>query len=262
MVVTTLSDEFQTPLTHRRPWVLSYPIKDLNNAIPLVRTMMFETERTNGIMIIDSEGFLRNPLKPTLHEKAVGVGISHVEVNMSNVKFEPAKLPAKLLMHGIGMGPMGSIPDFATAVGTVKIPSTIISGKGWDGGTLADTAEYVLYAHPLGISVGPGKDHIEGLASSREIQDWVEADYGLPAKQWVQTMVTVTDNYATIQQVLHAIDGLAGSTLKDFMGAGDDFDKLAFISRAHFPTCQVTPLNQVAHPASLAARRVLCGPYK
>ena len=98
---------------------------------------MFEMDRTAGIMILDSEGFLRSALKPTLYTNA-DLSIGHVEVNMSNLEFKPAKLPRKLLQHGIAMGPMGSTPGWAMAVGTTKIPADIISGKPWDGGTLAD----------------------------------------------------------------------------------------------------------------------------
>ena len=222
---------------------------------------MFEMDRTAGIMILDSEGFLRSALKPTLYTNA-DQSIGHVEVNMSNLEFEPAKLPRKLLQHGIAMGPMGSTPGWATAVGTTKIPANIISGKPWDGGTLADTAEYVLFAYPLGVSIGPGKEHVEGRASSRETQDWVESEYNVQTKEWVMTMVSVTDNFATIQQVLHAIDGLAASTLKEYMGGGAEFDNLDLIGRNQFPTCQITPMNQVAHAESLTKRRLLCGPYK
>ena len=227
----------------------------------MVRNMMYETDRTSGIFIIDSEGYLRGALKPSLHTND-DLTLSHVEVNMSNEEFEPARLPVKVLQHAVAMGPMGSVPAWATGVGTTKIPGNIISGKAWDGGTLADTAEYVLYALPLGVSFSHGKAHVEGLASSQEIQDWIESEYDTTFKEWVLGMVSIADNHATIQQVLHAIHQGQGIELKDFMGGAAVFDKLDLIGRQHFPFCQVTPMNQIAHADSLAARRTLCGPYK
>ena len=116
--------------------------------------MMYETDRTSGIFIVDrlSEGYLHGALKPTLHMND-DLTLSHDDVNMSNDKFEPARLPIKVLQHTVVMGPMGLVPEWATAVGTTQIPIDIISGKAWDGGTLADTTEYVLYAVPLGVSL-------------------------------------------------------------------------------------------------------------
>ena len=149
----------------RRPWCLSYPIKDINNAIPLVRNMMYETDRTSGIFIVDSKGYLRGALTPSLHMND-DLTLSHIEVNMSNDKFEPARMPVKVLQHAVAMGPMVSAPEWATSVGTTKIPSDIIPGNAWDGGTLAATAEYVLYVLPLGVSFSHGKAHVKGLASS------------------------------------------------------------------------------------------------
>ena len=66
-------------------------------------------------------------------------------------------------------------------------------------------------------------------------------------------MVSVGENHATIQEVLHAIDAAEGLDLKGFMGNGDAFDKFDLIGRQHFPYCQVTPTNQVAHPDRMDA---------
>ena len=222
---------------------------------------MYETSRTSGIFFVDSEGYLRGALKPSLHTSD-DLTLSHVEVNMSNEEFDPARLPIKVLKHAVAMCPMGSVPGWATGVGATKIPSNIISGKAWDGGTLADTAEYVLYALPLGVSFSHGRAHVEGLASSQETQDLIESEYDTTFKEWVLGMVSIADNHATIQQVLHAIHQGQGIELKDFMGGAAVFGKLDLIGRQHFPFCQVTPMNQVAHADSLAARKNLCGPYK
>jgi len=223
---------------------------------------MYETDGSAGIMFLDSEAYFRSALRPTLLYEADDATVSHLEVNMSDEEFQPAKLPAKVLQHGIGMCPLGAAPAWATAVGTVKIPAAIITGKPWDGATLADTAEYVLYALTLGVSFGYGKAHVEGLASDREIQDWVASEYGETFSEWMKAMVSAADNHATIQQVLHAIGLADGVTLKTFMGDGPEFDALDLIGRQLYPCCQVTPLNQVAHPARLTARRAICGPYE
>ena len=130
---------------------------------------------------------------------------------------------------------MGSPPGWATAVGTSKIPSDIITGKAWDGSTLADTAEYVLYAMPLGVSFSHGKTHAEGLASSQELQDWTESEYDSTFKEWVLGMVSIADNHTTIQQDLHAIHQRQGLELKKIMGGGADFNKLDLVWTSAFP---------------------------
>ena len=178
MSLPTITKMFQTSITMRLPECLPHPIGDFNRAIPLVRQMMYETARTVGVFVLDSEGFLRAPLKPSPFINDGATEISHLEVNMSNVEFDLAKLPAKVLQHCVNMCPLGSAPEWATAVVTVQIPGNIIAGKEWDGATLADTETYVLYALPLGVCFCPGKAHVEGLASSREIQDWLESEYG------------------------------------------------------------------------------------
>ena len=158
---------------------------------------MYEKDRASGIFIMDSEGYLYCALRLSLHMNN-DLTICHVEVNMSNGEFELAKLPVKVLQQTIAIGPMGLVPGWATVVGTMKIPGDIISGKAWDGSTLADTAECVLYALPLGVSFSHDNAHVEGLTSSRELQDWVELEYNLTFKEWALRMVSIADNHATI----------------------------------------------------------------
>ena len=195
---------------------------------------MYQTDRTSGIFIVDSKGYLCSKLKLSLHMND-DLTLSHVEVNMINEEFEPARLPVKVLQHTITMGPMGSAPRWATAVGTMKIPSHIISGKAWDDSASADMAEYVLYALPLGVNFSHIKAHVEGLVSSCELQDWVESEYDLTFKEWVLGMVSFADNHAIIQQVLDAIHQMQGLELEKCHGQWRIFQQVGSHWASAFP---------------------------
>ena len=117
----------------------------------------------------------------------------------------------------------------------MKIPSDIISGKASDGATLADTMDYVLYALPLGVNFSYIKAHVEGLASSCELQDWVESEYDLTFKEWVLGMVSFADNHAIIQQVLDAIHQMQGLELKKCHGQWRIFQQVGSHWASAFP---------------------------
>ena len=151
MITPPATTTFKTRLTQRYPWKPSYTPQALNRASTLVRQMMFETDKSAGCFMVDSEGYVRAGLMPTLPTDDSGA-VPHMEVNMSDTEFAPAKFPRKVLQQSVTMAPLAEIPDHATAIGDVKIPGVLLAGKTWNGATLADTAEYYLYATPNGVS--------------------------------------------------------------------------------------------------------------
>ena len=90
-----MTNTFSTPILVRAPWKITYPITDYGKATPKIRELMVEASRTAQIFYLDSEGYIRGGLKPTLvYSKS---DLLHIEVNLSNKEFLLAKLPKKIL---------------------------------------------------------------------------------------------------------------------------------------------------------------------
>ena len=154
-----------------------------------------------------------------------------------------------------------AVGEYMTASLLHKNTTVNMSHKDYKTALIAAAAEFedLKKLRIRGKPVDYKSRYLSGLG---ELQDWVESEYDVTFKEWVLGMVPIADNHATTQQVVHVIRQRQGLELKNLMGGGAEFFNLDLTGRQHFPFCQVTPMNQVAHPDSLDTRRTLCGPYK
>ena len=90
-----MTNTFSTPTLARAPWQITYPITDYGKTTPEIRELMVDASRTAQIFYVDSKGYIRRGLKPTLVYS--NSDLLHIEVNLSNEEFLPAKLPEKIL---------------------------------------------------------------------------------------------------------------------------------------------------------------------
>ena len=85
---------------------------------------MVKGNRTAQIFYLDSKGNIHSGLKPTLVTK--NGTVDHIEVNMSNEEFHPAKVPRKILKHVVILAPTNDVPHFVAAKGACEVPGTLI----------------------------------------------------------------------------------------------------------------------------------------
>ena len=118
-----------------------------------------------------------------------------------------------------------------------------------------------LFALPMSVLGGYGKDFVEGSATDRDIVDLIEDEYGPDIKIWMQIMIKAVNQYTAISQILHKIDEGDTVTLRTLLG-GTPYDNFNVMARSQFPLSYVTPLTASAHPDSVAKMHALLGPYK
>ena len=118
-----------------------------------------------------------------------------------------------------------------------------------------------LFALPMSVLGGYGKDFVEGLGSERPVLDLLEREYGEDVKSWVKMVMGAADHYAAIQQVLHKIKEDTQLSLGNMLG-GTAYDTLDILADTQYPLSHITPLMATTHPDSVTTRHALLGPYK
>ena len=91
---------------------------------------MVEGNCTAQIFYLDHEGNICSGLKPPL-VRSNGV-VDHIEVNLSNKEFLPAKVPKTILNHIIIMAPTAEGPNLRAARGATEVPGALLDGIAWE----------------------------------------------------------------------------------------------------------------------------------
>ena len=110
-----MTNTFSIPILARVPWQLTYSIEDYRRASAETRELIVKGNCNAQIFYLDSEGNIRSDLKPTL--VTTNGTLDHIEVNISNEEFHPAKVPRKILKHVIILAPTTDVPFVVTKVG-------------------------------------------------------------------------------------------------------------------------------------------------
>ena len=167
--------------------------------------------------------------------------LNHIEVNLSNVEFLPTKVPKNILKHIIILAPTAEVPHVVAAKGSAEVPGEVLDGIAWENATLTSDSHMTLFALPMSVLGGYGKDFVEGLGSERPVLDLLGEEYGEDVKTWVQTVMGAVDHYPVIQQVLHKIEADAQLSLRDMLG-GTAYDTLDILADTQYPISHITPL--------------------
>ena len=130
---------------------------------------MVEGNRISQIFFLDYEGNIHGGLRPTLVR--TNSVVDHIEVNLSNEEFLPAKVPKKILKHIIIIAPAADVPSFVAARGTAEVPGALLDGVAWENATLTEASKMTLFALPLSVLGGYGMDYVEGQAKLRPVLD-------------------------------------------------------------------------------------------
>ena len=132
--------------------------------------------------------------------------LDHIEVNMSNKEFHPAKMPSKILKHVAVLAPTDDVPHFAAAKGSTEVPGALLNEIAWENATLTVDSHMTMFALPMSVLGGFGKDFVEGLATERDVLNTLANEYGEDLKTWAQMMISALDLHSTIQRyvLLHA----------------------------------------------------------
>ena len=220
---------------------------------------MVEGNRISQIFFLDYEGNIHGGLRPTLVR--TNSVVDHIEVNLSNEEFLPAKSPKKILKHIIIMAPTDEVPSCVAAKGTAEVPSILLDSVAWENATLIDVSKMTLFALKLSVLGGYGKGYVDGMANARPCLDSLKQEYGDNFTKWVETVIGAVDHYAAIMVILHKIEEDDHLSLRDMFGedANDAFNILEY---AQFLLSHITPLMQTTYPDSENTRRALLGPYK
>ena len=120
-------------------------------------------------------------------------------MNMSNDEFHPAKVPSKILKHVVVLAPTNDVSHFAAIKGANGILGAPLGGITWENATLEVDSHMTLFALPMSVLGGFGKDFVEGNDTDCAVLDIFANDYGEDIKIWVQMMIGAADHYSTIQ---------------------------------------------------------------
>ena len=219
-----MTNTFSTPILARSPWQHPYPIGDYGRATEEIRELMIEANRTALIFFLDFEGNIRGGLRPTL-VKINGV-VDHIEVNLSNEEFLPAKVPKKILKHIIVIAPTADVPSFVAARATTEVPGALLNGVAWENATLTEASKMTLFALPLSVLGGYGMDYVEGQAKSRPVLDSLNMEYGGDIAKWAETVIGAVEHYASIMVVLNKIEEDDQLSLRAMFGRGTLWDSV------------------------------------
>ena len=254
-----MTNTFSSRILARAPWQLPYPIEDYGRATEEIRELVVEGNRTTQIFYLDHEGNICSGLKPTLVRS--NGGVDHIEVNLSNEEFLPAKVPKTMLKHIIIMAPTAKFLHFVTTREAAEVPDALLDGIAWENVTLTADSKITLFALPMSVLGGYGKDFFEGSAGERPVLDLLKQEYGKDIRTRVETVMGAVDHYRAIMVILHKIEADAHLSLRDMFG-GNAYDSLETLEDTQYPLTHITPLMRTTHPDSVTVRRPLLGPYK
>ena len=181
---------FSTPLLSRQQAQPPHSIKSYAAAAPGVQELYLESTKTSSLLIIDADGFLRMAAAPQLTKD--GDRIINIQINMSDTEFLPGKLPPTAMKHFVSMAPRTSVPDFA--IYHKKLTTALLDGA------MAGT-NITLFALPIAVPIGYGKQWVEGFDSDQGVQDQVEQVYGPTYKAWMRAVVSALDHQEEIAGV-------------------------------------------------------------
>ena len=173
----TTSIEFQTLLSQRPGPTTPPSPEEWTTAVGRERQLILHSSSVNGVLSIDTAGYLRTTYKPTRVVNDDG-STAYITVNQEDAILSPAMLEPKAFEHGI------------TVLSRSDVPAWCISGQVLGGDLLRDHADiggqhHRLVAFPLLYLVGHNKEHIEGHIDDEGLRDKVLEAHGQKALQWL-----------------------------------------------------------------------------
>ena len=113
-----------------------------------------------------------------------------------------------------------------------------------------------IFALPIAVPIGFGKQWIEGLASDPGVQDQIEQEYGVEYKNWLRALVSALDNQNDIAAVYQRVK--AANAVTEHLGNRIEEAQLHLGE----PIVSITFLTKTLHATEYEERRQFLGPYK